>query len=523
MSPPAILDIPVDSLRGSTLTSDFISLPDSHAFTCLECRRFIDGTLVIAPSSALLKFGPKYATISHPGLAIIARRSDEEAGSSLSQDEFCVRIPEYGDVVVSISLLKVACELSLANGCPFLWVDVLCMHPDWHAKDRVALAYYSRLRHTIFWKSKHRMIFPAGLHRLSTMEEPTLYMRNDHLLVETLPYQSVADSIVVVLRWDPSGYQTSRKDHGAKACADEWWLQLHEERSDSVPVNVFMDTYTPGVGPKDAFLDLFDPAKNERHIQRTTLIKIAFEKARTVHGYSSISSFTRDLYASAFSWRGQACGKAKCTADKPCGQDRCFDTPSESLELLPRDYAVYSAASSETIVSFLKLLHEISPTSSESFRDVVAAAIPPYRDMWRYTFTPEKWRSLLTAVKPAPEAPAGMMWYFDITHPEKSSLQHVAIDTMTSGAGDSPRTTMRSMSESLSEFKITLIVGRWILLRSDGDPGYSDALPAQTVEISAMVMVEKCEWATTSDSSMFRPKTMARKLYGCSAAFGKLR
>ncbi len=228
MSTPAtVLDIPVDSLRGSTLTSDSISLPQSHTdLLFLECQRFIHGTLVIAPSSA--PFGPRYATISHPGVAIIARRSDEEAGSSLSREEFCVRIPEYGDVVVNIRLLQVACKLSVANDCPFLWVDVLCMHPDWHAKDRVARAHYSRLRHMIFWRTEHRMIFPAGLHRLSTMEEPTPYMRNDHLLVETLPFQYVEKSIVVVMRWDPSGYLRSRKDHGAKACG-EWWLQIWKD------------------------------------------------------------------------------------------------------------------------------------------------------------------------------------------------------------------------------------------------------------------------------------------------------
>ncbi len=32
----------------------------------------------------------------------------------------------------------------------------------------------------------------------------------------------------------------------------------------------------------------------------------------------------------------------------------------------------------------------------------------------------------------------------------------------------------------------------------------------------SVTMVEKCGWVTTSNSSMFRPKTMARKLYGKS-------
>ncbi len=246
----------------------------------------------------------------------------------------------------------------------------------------------------------------------------------------------------------------------------------------------------------DTFLDLFELARpavgnspNRPHMARIqqTMLKIAFKKAH-IHGYSSISHFTTDLYASAFSWRKQACGKAKCTADKPCRHGTCFAT--SPLELLPPDYAVYSAASSETIVSFLKLLHIISPKSPVLFGDV-AATIPPYRNMWRYTFTPKEWQSLLTAVKPAP-ASAGMMWYLDVTHPEKSYLQHYGIDTVASGAGDSPRTTMSSMSEStsLSDFSLLkppaeyqLIVGRWILLRLDGDPECSDALPAQTVEV----------------------------------------
>ncbi|RDX44112.1 hypothetical protein OH76DRAFT_1474529 [Lentinus brumalis] len=477
MAEPCLIDISMCQ-HGTTITHPpSLPLPDHDSLFFVDCQAFLDPLsprLVVKLSAS--SHPPAYSVISHPGLAVIAQRDGPDP--ALLHNSIWVDIPRYGRVVISFDLLRIACRMSVDRGCKQLWIDVLCMYQEWHAKNAEAQEHYSLRRHNIYWDAQLCLIFPSGLRHLSRINEMTQYCRNDHFLVETrLTHPHPMRPVVVVLRWDPEAL-------GIESSSSESWTLVvnsigmtddvvcYEHTQDEDPASphnyiplafdVLLRGSTQGISLR--------PGEPLRHNQRSYRLKprvfgdveqaphrelieslwqvysthskqkaieCAFKKA-LVFGYSSISHFAVDVYAAIIG----------------------VDSPSEPL---PSRYAPTQAASFKTIVHLLRALHPLEPCL-DSFR-AVAGSRPYPRYMWPRCLQSMPWANARKYLAgDLPLTPVGStMWSFDAQswHKTDSHGADTSSHCLPPTSGGSDLQPAAASDTSLDVF------GKWVLISLD--------------------------------------------------------
>ncbi|KAI0775624.1 hypothetical protein BD413DRAFT_280504 [Trametes elegans] len=126
--------------------------------------------------------GETWATVSHS--SIVAAEGDS----------FYVLDSNHHGTQASHAVLQYACFAALHAGCPFLWIDKLCIIQDghgleyddwrWHIQHDVALELY---RHAALC-----IVLPAGLLRCASRDEETLYLHRTWTFMGTVvsrPYR----------------------------------------------------------------------------------------------------------------------------------------------------------------------------------------------------------------------------------------------------------------------------------------------------------------------------------------------
>ncbi len=470
MAESCLIDIAMHDHRTTITHPPSLPLPDHDSLFFVDCHAFLDPLsprLIVRPSAS--PHPPAYSVVSHPGLAVIAEW-DGPAPDSLRDESIWVDIPRFGRVVISLALLRIACRLSMDRGCKQLWIDVLCMHQEWHAKNAMAQQYYSLRRHNIYWDAQLCLIFPGDLRRLSRIDEMSQYCRNDHFLVETrLTHPRPIRPVLVVLRWDPEalGFEHSSSEswtlvvnslgcvlHAVFSCDMSECGSTFRVTDDMVGCEEIQDQ---GVASTDDYILLpFDvllhgsirgmslcpgqPFRNEHSHRLNSLvfgdverarhrdlleslwqayrtnskqkaIESAFEKA-LLFGYSSISSFAADVYAAIIG----------------------VDSPSEPS---PSWYAPTRAASAETIWHLFLSLSPWNPPL-DLFRHVAVALFPYPRRTWPwFLMEPLDWHNTRTLLASnLPKTPPDRLWYFE---PYALQLESDGADERsTSGIVDQP-------------------------------------------------------------------------------------
>ncbi|TFK80989.1 hypothetical protein K466DRAFT_667394 [Polyporus arcularius HHB13444] len=428
MAESCLIDIAMRDHRTTITHPPSLPLPDHDSLFFVDCHAFLDPLsprLIVRPLAS--PHPPAYSVVSHPGLAVIAEW-DGPAPDSLRDESVWVDIPRFGRVVISLALLRIACRLSMDRGCKQLWIDVLCMHQEWHAKNAEAQEHYSLRRHNIYWDAQLCLIFPGGLRRLSSIDEITQYCRNDHFLVETrLTHPRPMRPVLVVLRWDPEalGFEHSSSEswtlvvnslrvtddmagceeiqgqgvastddyillpfdmllhgsiRGMSLCPGQPFRNQHSHRLNSL---VFGDVEQ--VRHRDLLESLWQAYRTH---SKQKAIESAFEKA-LLFGYSSISSFAADVYAAIIG----------------------VDSPSEPL---PSWYAPKRAASAETIWHLFQSLSPWNPPL-DLFRHVAVALFPYPRRTWPwFLMEPLDWHNIRTLLASnLPKTPPDGLWYFE--------------------------------------------------------------------------------------------------------------
>ena len=177
-----ILSKPLSELRHLHALTFKLTWPSSKSPSpCfINCEKLsADDMLLIETFPAEYLIQLAYSTLSHPLLVDSLTTARDS-----TRDSFCVSHTLYSFsnlLRVDIAHLKFACQLSLKHKCHYLWLDVLCTPSDPNSRD-----WHKCHRHLIFRHSKLALIFPHGLDRIATSDEPSGFLNGDHLLCDTL-------------------------------------------------------------------------------------------------------------------------------------------------------------------------------------------------------------------------------------------------------------------------------------------------------------------------------------------------
>ncbi|KAL7278605.1 hypothetical protein ACG7TL_007606 [Trametes sanguinea] len=128
-----------------------------------------------------------YAAVSYPWRGV--------SNSGPLRRFFHVRGAEQGADPVGGVLLFHACAAAIAHGCPYLWIDRLCIMQT-SKEDK---HWQIRHMHQVYKSCKVCIVLPGGLQRITYLDEPTPWIHRSWTLQETLaPPESI-----VLFRWRP--------------------------------------------------------------------------------------------------------------------------------------------------------------------------------------------------------------------------------------------------------------------------------------------------------------------------------
>ncbi|TBU47363.1 hypothetical protein BD309DRAFT_988133 [Dichomitus squalens] len=175
-----------------------------------------------------------YAAMSYPWRGV-------PVDSTYTQHTFSVHGAEHADPI-GLDTLRHACAASLQHGCPYLWLDRLCIIQDNHDDKN----WHIRQMHQVYTSCSVCIVLPGGIQRLVRLDEETPWIHRSWTLQEALAPRQV----VVLVAWRlGSGTALS----GGKS------RQIHEViagESATAPLSFLLEacisgslTFTPAVVP----------------------------------------------------------------------------------------------------------------------------------------------------------------------------------------------------------------------------------------------------------------------------------
>lgn len=126
-----------------------------------------------------------YSAISYPWCGVGVE-------STFAQHAFSVHGAEHADPI-GVDTLRHACAASLHRGCPYLWLDRLCIMQD----NRDDKNWHIRQMHKVYSSCRVCIVLAGGIQRLTRLDEETPWIHRSWTLQEALaPLQ-----VVVLLAW----------------------------------------------------------------------------------------------------------------------------------------------------------------------------------------------------------------------------------------------------------------------------------------------------------------------------------
>ncbi|PIL30964.1 hypothetical protein GSI_07133 [Ganoderma sinense ZZ0214-1] len=126
-----------------------------------------------------------YSAISYPWCGVGVE-------STFAQHAFSVQGAEHADPV-GVDTLRHACAASLHRGCPYLWLDRLCIMQD----NRGDKEWHIRQMHKVYSSCRVCIVLAGGIQRLTRLDEETSWIHRTWTLQEALaPLQ-----VMVLLAW----------------------------------------------------------------------------------------------------------------------------------------------------------------------------------------------------------------------------------------------------------------------------------------------------------------------------------
>lgn len=126
-----------------------------------------------------------YSTISYPWCGVCVE-------STFAQHAFAVHGAEHADPI-GVDTLRHACAASLHRGCPYLWLDRLCIMQD----DRDDKDWHIRQMHKVYSSCRVCIVLAGGIQRLARLDEETSWIHRTWTLQEAL----APSQVVVLLAW----------------------------------------------------------------------------------------------------------------------------------------------------------------------------------------------------------------------------------------------------------------------------------------------------------------------------------
>ena len=126
-----------------------------------------------------------YSTVSYPWRGV-------SVDSTSTQHTFSIRGAEFADPIC-LDTIRHACAASLHQGCPYLWLDRLCIIQD----DRDDKNWHIRQMHKVYSSCRVCIVLPGGIQRLVGLDEETPWIHRSWTLQEALS----PPQVIVLLAW----------------------------------------------------------------------------------------------------------------------------------------------------------------------------------------------------------------------------------------------------------------------------------------------------------------------------------
>ncbi|KAI1797571.1 hypothetical protein LXA43DRAFT_1088667 [Ganoderma leucocontextum] len=126
-----------------------------------------------------------YSAISYPWCGV-------GVDLTFTQHAFSVHGAEHADSI-GVDTLRHACAASLHRGCPYLWLDRLCIIQD-NPDDK---NWHIRQMHKVYSSCRLCIVLAGGIQRLTRLDEETSWIHRTWTLQEAL----VPPQVVVLLAW----------------------------------------------------------------------------------------------------------------------------------------------------------------------------------------------------------------------------------------------------------------------------------------------------------------------------------
>ncbi|KAI0674592.1 hypothetical protein C8Q78DRAFT_1076211 [Trametes maxima] len=182
--PRPICDIPIRTLDIEKNVLDLSNIATPCRVRLVDCDALIKrDTLRIVEFSEFPDV--RYSAISYPWRGV-------GVDDQFSSHTFAVLGATDADPVGSRALLH-ACTASLLRGCPYLWLDRLCIMQN----DRVDKNWQIRIMHKIYQSCRLCLVLAGGVRRLVRLDEETSWIHRSWTLQEVL----APPTVVVLIDW----------------------------------------------------------------------------------------------------------------------------------------------------------------------------------------------------------------------------------------------------------------------------------------------------------------------------------
>ncbi|KAI0646585.1 hypothetical protein C8Q79DRAFT_1010188 [Trametes meyenii] len=185
--PRAICDIPVRTLDTEKNVLDLSSIATPCHVRLVDCVALTErGVLRIVEFPEFPEFPDvRYSAISYPWRGVGV---DEHFSSHI----FAVLGATDADPVGS-SALTHACAASILRGCPYLWLDRLCIMQN----NKVDKRWQIRVMYNVYQSCRLCLVLAGGVRRLVRLDEETTWIHRSWTLQEVL----APPTVVVLLDW----------------------------------------------------------------------------------------------------------------------------------------------------------------------------------------------------------------------------------------------------------------------------------------------------------------------------------
>nr|VWO99548.1 DNA helicase (EC [Ganoderma boninense] len=182
--PRVICDVFVGTIDTGERTFSISSVATPGRIRLVDCQVLKDQGFIRVIEFSEFPTAP-YAAISYPWCGVSVE-------STFPQHAFSVHGAEHADPI-GVDTLRHACAAALHRGCPYLWLDRLCIMQD----NRGDKDWHIRQMHKVYSSCRVCIVLAGGIQRLTRLDEETSWIHRAWTLQEALaPLQ-----VMVLLAW----------------------------------------------------------------------------------------------------------------------------------------------------------------------------------------------------------------------------------------------------------------------------------------------------------------------------------